>query len=52
MQWLHHAKLYAVRAELTTERKKRKDYASQRQFKEKPSVIPDCPGELTTPDYV
>ncbi len=28
--------------------KKRKDYAFRRQFNEKPSIIPGCPGPYTT----
>jgi len=30
--------------------KKRKDYAFRRQFNEKPSIIPGCPGDGTVKD--
>ncbi len=32
----------------THQEKKRKDYAFQRQFNERPSVIPGCPGRYTS----
>jgi len=33
------------RKEKKRKEKKRKDYASRRQFNEKPSIIPGCPGK-------
>ncbi len=31
------------------EKKKKKDYAFRRQFKEKPSITPGCPGQHCIP---
>jgi len=35
-------------AELLAAEKKRKNYAFQRQFNEKPSILPGCPDASTT----
>jgi len=34
------------KADLQGKEKKRKDYTFRRQFNEKPSIIPGCPGRL------
>jgi len=37
------------RKEKKRKEKKRKDYAFRRQFNEKPSIIPGCPGAMALP---
>ncbi len=34
----------------TARKKKRKDYAFRRQFNEKPSIVPGCPGHRAARD--
>ena len=51
LRYSHYAPIYSNDADtrvhpLLLVEKKRKDYAFQRQFKEKPSIIPDCPDLL------
>ena len=38
---------YPVRVSPERKEKKRKDYAFRRQFNEKPSIIPGCPGRVS-----
>ncbi len=45
---MSHYQINSMVSPIVRKEKKRKDYAFRRQFNEKPSIIPGCPGPIVT----